>query len=393
VIQCGQALPTDLCCVLTACAVLAKMVVWCDSDMPYDSDMDSDDDDDQSTYTGMSREDISTWLRAAFGSNFSSSRGDELDSICHIVYGHGELQPQEACLQMIHNSMKIFTNSQSLVRSLVRLLWPCGSCGGSGHSADHCPANDSAAAAMLYLEQAEEPSGSASTNATASKKAKQRSKQAAKRADPEKATTATNGGRSMADHQLGEAAATSVAAPDDAAAVVDNADGGTTNASKDTEGPQQKVAAESVPVPAAASVVNSANGGTADAAKDTQQTEQKDSAQRGRSSGTANKMGDADGEQVRCCSDVHRAVQCSAVCYHWGSQIANGKLHLNKHSQLVLTWHACRTSRFRRTARSPHAQAALLPKTPTTTTITTSSSRFSWCPAGKGTAPSTTWAC
>ena len=346
------------------------MVAWCDSDMPYDSDMDSDDDagsaDHQPTYTGMSRKDISIRLQETFGSNFSSIRGDELESICHMIFGQRDLQPQEACLQMIHDSIRIFFDSQSIPRSLACLLWPCSGCGGSGHSADHCPADDSAAAALVYLEQAEEPAGSASTNAIAGKKAKKRSKQAAKRAEAETATTATNGGSSTADDEFGEAAATSVGAPDDVASVVDSADGGTTNARMDTEGRQQKVAAERVPVPAAASVVNSANGGTADAAKDTQQAEQKDSAKRGRSSGTAN-MGDADGEQVRCCSDVHRAVQCSAVCNHWGSQIANGKLHLNKHSQLVLTWHACRTSRFRRTACSRHAQAALVPNTPTTT--------------------------
>jgi hypothetical protein len=302
-VQCGQPLPTDLCAVLNACAVLANMVAWCDSDMPSDSDMDFDDDagsaDHQSTYTGMSREDISTWLREAFGGNFSSSRRDEWDSICHMVYGHGELQPQEACLQMIHNSIKIFTNSQqSLVRSLVCLLWPCGSCGGSGHSADHCPANNSAAAAMLYHEQAEEPAGSASTKATAGKRAKQRAKQATKRAEAEKATTATNGGSSVADDEPGEAAATSVAA-NDAASVVDSADGGTTNASRDTERPQQKATAESVPVPAAASsVVNSANSGTAAAGKDTQQAERKDSAKRS-SGADGKKTGDTDGDQVR----------------------------------------------------------------------------------------------
>lgn len=165
---------------------MANMVAWCDSDMPYDSDMDFDDDagpaDHQSTYTGTSCKDISIRLQETFGSDFSSSCGDELESICHMVFGQRDLQPQEACLQMIHDSIRIFIDSQSLVRSLVRLLWPCGRCGGSGHSADHCPADDSAAAAMLYLEQAEEPAGGASTKTAAGKS--QRNVQSRQRSEP-----------------------------------------------------------------------------------------------------------------------------------------------------------------------------------------------------------------
>jgi hypothetical protein len=127
VIQCGQALLTDLRPVLTACAVLTKMAAWCDSDglMPYDSDMNfDDDDDDQSTYTGMLRKDISARLKGTFGSDFCSNRADELDIICHMVYGHGDLQPQEACLQMLCDSKEILNCEKFLPRQIVRLAWP-----------------------------------------------------------------------------------------------------------------------------------------------------------------------------------------------------------------------------------------------------------------------------
>ena len=303
-------LPTDLCAVLTACAVLAKMAAWCDSDgpMPYDSDMNFDEDDDQSAYTGMSREDISARVKETFGSDFCSSRADELDVICQMMFGQQDFQTQEAFMQMLCGSKEILNYEKFLPRQIARLVWPCGRCGrcgGSGHTADHCPANDSAAAALLLLEQAEGPAGSASTKATADKKAKKRAKQAAKRAAAEKANTAAIGSSGMACDELGEVKAKSVAAPN-AASVVDSADGGTADASKDTERPEQKTTAATVPVLAAASPVNSANSGAAHVAKDIQQSEQREEAKQGRSPGAVSeKTGDVDSEQVRCCSDVH----------------------------------------------------------------------------------------
>ena len=223
-----------------------------------------------------------------------------------MVYGHGELQPQQAVLKMIHDSKAILIGSQSVPRSFCRMLWPCGICGGSGHSIDHCPAYDSAA--MSGLDQAEgSAAGGASTEATVGRKAKKRFKQAAKRAKAENATAATNGGSSTAADELGATAAKGVAAPD-AASVVDSADGGATDASKHTEHPQQEATAQGVPVPAAASVVDGASGGTTDAVKDAQQPEQKEGAKQGCSSGgDGNKTDDADSKQVRCCSDVQNA--------------------------------------------------------------------------------------
>ena len=253
-----------------------------DSDLPSNVEMGLSDADKADPYpvsTGMSRKDISIRLHEAFGSNFRSSRMDELDSVCHIVYGHGELQPQEACLQMIHDSKVILINSHSLPRRLVRLLWPCGICGGSGHSIDHCPAYDGAAAAMLDLDQAEGPAaGSGSNKATVGRKAKKRSEQAAKQGEAEKATAATNDGSSTAVDELGAATAQSVAAAD------------------------------------VALVVNGNDSRTADAAKDTQQPQDEEGAMRSRNRGAAsNKAGHADGEKVRCCSGMHGAVQSATT--------------------------------------------------------------------------------
>lgn len=112
----------------------------------------------------------------------------------------------------------------------------------------------------------------------------------------------------MAGDDLGEAAPKSVTAPY-AASVVDSADGGTTDASKDTKRPQQEATGESVSIPAAAS---SANGRTANAAKDTQQPEQREGAKHS-SGADGEEMGDADIQQVRCCSDVHNVVLSATI--------------------------------------------------------------------------------
>jgi hypothetical protein len=251
-----------------------------DSDWPNDTDLDFYDmelgDDAEAalepTYTGLTCKDISARLQeTSFGSDFCSSRREELDSVCQMVFAHGDIQRQEVFLQRLRDNREYLISGQSLALNVTRLKWPCSSCGGNGHRARHCPAHDSAAAAEQYLDQAEGPVGSVSAEVAADKKARKRAKQAAKRAAAEKAATATNGSSTMADGELSEAAATSLAAPDDAA-----------------------------------SVVHSADGGTADAATDTEQPEQKEHAERGHIHGAASKeTGDADSEQVRCYSDLH----------------------------------------------------------------------------------------
>ena len=268
-----------------------------DSDLLRSFDMKVGDEAESRAYlcsrrSGMSYDDVIMRLKEAFGSDFCSSRMDEIDSICHIVYGPQDLQSQEALLQTIHDSKAVLIHSPCPTRMIARLRWSCGIGSGSGHSANDCPASDSAATADL--EQAEWPAGSASTKAIAGKKAKKRAKQAAKRAAAEKAATATNGSSIMADGELSEAAATSVAAPDDAA-----------------------------------SVVRSADGGTADAAADTEQPEQKEHAERGHIHSAASKeTGDADSEQPRCYSDLH-IVMLSATT---GKSTTDDKLRQNAYS-------------------------------------------------------------
>lgn len=304
-------------------------------------------------YTGMTREDITKRLKDILGSSFSSSsRSDEADSVCHMVYG---LPPdtQEAVLQLMQDSKATLIGSQSLPRAYARLLWPCANCGESGHSVENCPANSSADAAAADLAEADGAASSGRTKSSTDKKPKKRSKRVTK-AQAENATTPTAASGSVADGEAaaagteGEAAAASDAAAkpaeqaarakvivaarqpaaEPAAAEDDDeeedseegAAGGDddltslintfapgrskagTKAGLAIPPPQPRDDANrssSADAPDTASAVSSTTGGPADVAKDTEQPEQKDDGKRGRGrAGGRKKRGDSDVEQV-----------------------------------------------------------------------------------------------
>jgi hypothetical protein len=331
-----------------------------ENSLPTDSEMDFGDDevDYQHEHTGMAREDISKRLKDILGTAFSSSRSDEVESAFNMVLGQRDTPLQEARLQLMQDNKATLIGSQNLARAIARLLWPCHSCGESGHSADKCPANSNAAAAAADLDEAGGAAGNGTAKSNADKKAKKRSKRATKEAQAENAVASTADGSSVADSEAatagaeGEAAAAgdgaakpaergarakstaaarqpaaepTAAEDDDGEQEADSEDGAAageddltalistfapgrskagTKAGLAVPPPQPRDdpnRSSSADAPEAASAVSGTSGGPADAAKDTEQPEQKDDGKRGRNRSGRKKRGDSDVEQVWHC--------------------------------------------------------------------------------------------
>lgn len=179
---------------------------------------DSIGEDDEQFYTGMPRTDIVKKLKDIFGSNFSSGRLDEIESLSQLLYGFGTTPLQQEQLDLIQARKAWLASKVSLPRFYARLQLACRSCGQLGHTSDRCQQQQAASASEGGEDGSEAGSSAAAGGKGKSSKGK-RSKKASREAEAEakKLAGAEAAAKRQAAIDAGEIPPEEPAAEDDAA--------------------------------------------------------------------------------------------------------------------------------------------------------------------------------